>query len=173
MSADPKKKALIATLFAKHAARVRRVLSRRVRRQAEIEELVQEVYLRMLRVSNIETLQNPEAYLCTVASNLAKEHAARERFTHRAIDMDDPSVQDQLAELPAFGAQIDADVRIERLREVLRTLSPKCHAAVVLAYWHGMSYQAIAERLGISPNMVKKYLSQALVKCRLRMARLG
>jgi RNA polymerase sigma-70 factor (ECF subfamily) len=87
--------------------------------------------------------------------------------------MDDPSVQDQLAELPAFGAQIDADVRIERLREVLRTLSPKCHAAVVLAYWHGMSYQAIAERLGISPNMVKKYLSQALVKCRLRMARLG
>ncbi len=36
-----------------------------------------------------------------------------------------------------------------------------------------LSYEEIAQRLGVSSNMVKKYLSKALVHCRRRMARLG
>jgi RNA polymerase sigma-70 factor (ECF subfamily) len=126
----------------------------------------------MLRVPDIETLQNPEGYLYAVAGNLAKEHGLRERAARQSVDADDPSVQEHLAETPKFCEYVDQEARIKRLHEVLRTLPPKCHAAVVMANWYGMSYEAIAERLKISPNMVKKYLSQALVKCRLRMGRL-
>jgi DNA-directed RNA polymerase specialized sigma24 family protein len=36
-----------------------------------------------------------------------------------------------------------------------------------------MRYEDIAEQLGVSTNMVKKYLSQGLMHCRRRMARLG
>jgi RNA polymerase sigma-70 factor (ECF subfamily) len=56
---------------------------------------------------------------------------------------------------------------------VIDQLSPKCRAALILQYWHGLSYEEIGQRLGVSSNMVKKYLSQALVHCRRRMARLG
>jgi RNA polymerase sigma-70 factor (ECF subfamily) len=56
---------------------------------------------------------------------------------------------------------------------VLDQLSPKCRAAVVLQYWHGLTYEEIGQQLGISANMVKKYLSQAIVHCRRRMAKLG
>ena len=171
MAADSKK-VLIERLFAEQAGRLRAFLSRRVRRQPDVAELVQEVYLRMLRVRDIETLRNPEAYLYTIASNLAKEHAAQEHSAQQALDVDDPAVQEQLADLPAFGAYVDKEARIKRLREVLRQLPPKCQAAVVMAYWHGMSYEAIAARLEISPNMVKKYLSQAVIHCRRRMGRL-
>ena len=87
--------------------------------------------------------------------------------------MDDPLVQEQLAELPSFGGELDTEQRTRRLREVLGELSPKCRAAVELAYWHELSYEEIALRLGISAHMVKKYLSQGLVHCRRRMARLG
>jgi RNA polymerase sigma factor (sigma-70 family) len=82
-------------------------------------------------------------------------------------------MQEQLAELPALAVELDAEQRIARLRQVLQQLPPKCHAAVVMQYWHGLSYEEIAQRLGISTHMVKKYLSQALVHCRRRMARLG
>jgi RNA polymerase sigma factor (sigma-70 family) len=167
------KRALIERLFVEQGGRLRAFLGRRVRRQPEIAELVQEVYVRMLGVRDIESLRNPEAYLYTVASNLAKEHAVRERAAQQAIDLDDPSVQELLAEVPAFGASIDTEQRVKRLRQLLRQLPPKCHAAVVLAYWHGLTYDAIAERLDVSPHMVKKYLSQALMHCRRRMARLG
>jgi RNA polymerase sigma-70 factor (ECF subfamily) len=118
-------------------------------------------------------IRNPEAYLYTVASNLAKEHARHERQDGAALDVDDPLVQEQLAELPAFASQLDAEQRIKRLREVLQQLPRKCQAAVALQYWQGLSYEEIAQRLGVSTHMVKKYLSQALVHCRRRMARLG
>ena len=74
---------------------------------------------------------------------------------------------------PSFAGQLDREKTIKRLREVLDQLSPKCRAAVVLQYWHGLTYEEIGQRLGVSANMVKKYLSQAIVHCRRRMARLG
>jgi RNA polymerase sigma factor (sigma-70 family) len=81
-------------------------------------------------------------------------------------------VQDHLGVLDEAGAIIDHEHRVTRLREVLGQLSPKCRAVVVLQYWHGMSYEDIASRLGMSTHMVKKYLAQGLSLCRRRMARM-
>jgi RNA polymerase sigma factor (sigma-70 family) len=167
------KKSLLERLFSEQGGALRAFLYRRVRKHPDAAELAQEVYVRMLRVPDMTSIRNPEAYLYAVASNLAKEHAHREARDKSVLDIDDPLVQEQLAELPPFAGQLDRDTRIARLREVLGQLSPKCRAAVVLQYWHGLSYEEIGERLGVSTNMVKKYLSQALVHCRRRMARLG
>jgi RNA polymerase sigma factor (sigma-70 family) len=169
--AEPRR-ALVERLFAEHGSALRAFFFRRVRRQPEAAELAQEVYVRMLRVPDLDAIRNVEAYLYTVASNLAREHASASH-PRDTLDVADPAIQEQLAELPSFSGQIDAEQRVKRLREVLRELSPKCHTAVVLAYWHGRSYEEIARELGVSSNMVKKYLSQALVHCRRRMARLG
>jgi len=167
------KKTLVERLFADHGSSLQAFLYKRVRRRPDAVDLAQEVYVRMLRVPDMEAIRNPESYLFTVASNLAKEHARRDRRDWAALDVEDPLVEAQLAELPAFGGELDRAARIKRLREVLQQLPPKCHAAVVMQYWHGMSYEEIAQRLGVSTHMVKKYLSQALVHCRRRMARLG
>jgi RNA polymerase sigma factor (sigma-70 family) len=167
------KKTLIERLFKEQRGALQAFLYRRVRKLPEASDLAQEVYVRMLRAPEIESIRNPEAYLFTVASNLAKEHAQREGRTSAHLDIDDPFVQEQLAELPGFAGEIDTAERVKRLQEVLQQLSPKCRAAVELQYWHGLRYEEIALRLGISTNMVKKYLSQALVHCRRRMARLG
>jgi len=166
-------KTLVERLFSEHGGALQAFLYRRVRKHPDAAELAQEVYVRMLRVTDMGAIRNPEAYLYTVASNLAKEHARNERKDAAALNVDDPLVQEQLAELPSFGGQLDHEQRIRRLREVLQQLPAKCQAAVVLQYWHGQSYEEIAQRLGISTHMVKKYLSQALLHCRRRMARLG
>src|SRR3954447_14501229 len=101
------KKALMERLFTEHGERMRAFFGKRLRRQPEVAELVQEVYLRMLRVRDIDLIQNPEAYLYTVASNLAKEHAMQARGFQQPLELEDPSVQAQLAELPTFGHDID------------------------------------------------------------------
>lgn len=167
------KKTLVGRLFAEHGGALQSFLYRRVRRHPDAADLAQEVYVRMLRVPDMAAIRNPEAYLYTVASNLAKEHARQELKDGAALDVDDPVLQEQLAELPPFDGQLDTEQRVRRLREVLRQLPAKCQAAVMLQYWNGLSYEEIAQRLGISTHMVKKYLSQALVHCRRRMARLG
>jgi len=167
------KKLLVERLFTEQRAALQAFLFRRVRKLPEASELAQEVYVRILRVPEIESIRNPEAYLYAVASNLAKEHAQRARKDSMHLDIDDPLVQEQLAQLPGFGAELDTAQRVKRLHEVLLQLSPKCRAAVELQYWHGLRYEEIALRLGVSTNMVKKYLSQALMLCRRRMSRLG
>jgi len=167
------KKALVERLFAEHGGALRTFFYRRVHHRPDAAELAQEVYLRMLRIRDIDAIRNPEAYLYTVASNLAQEHRALAQRHVTAIDIDDATGPELIAELPGVMGQVDTVQRVNRLREVLQQLSPKCRAAVVLQYWHGMSYEEIAVQLGVSTHMVKKYLSQALAHCRRRMARLG
>jgi RNA polymerase sigma-70 factor (ECF subfamily) len=166
------KKALVERLFVEHGGALRAFFRRRVQ-ASDAAELAQEVYLRMLRIGDTDSIRNPEAYLYTVASNLVREHRVLERRYVGGGDGDDLAADSLLADLPALGGEIDTEQRIKRLREVLGQLSPKCQAAVALQYWHGMSYAEIAAQLGISTHMVKKYLSQALAHCRRRMARLG
>jgi RNA polymerase sigma factor (sigma-70 family) len=173
MAAAEPKPSLVERLFAEHRGALQTFFLRRIRAKADAADLAQEVYVRMLRVPDMEAIRNPEAYLFTVASNLAKEHYRHERRDCGALNVEDPLIEAQLAELPAFGGELDRAVRIKRLREVLQQLPPKCHAAVVMQYWQGMSYEEIAQRLGVSTHMVKKYLRQALIHCRRRMARLG
>ena len=89
------------------------------------------------------------------------------------VDIDEASVQEQLGTLPAYDGDLDATQRVARLGIVLQQLRPKCRAAVELRFTQGLSYRAIAMHLGVSPQMAKKYVAQALGHCRRRMARLG
>lgn len=170
--ADPRK-GLVERLFAEHGRALQAFFYRRIRTKSDAPDLAQEVYVRMLRVSDIAAIRNPELYLYTVANNLVKEHAVLDHRRACSVDLDEATVQQQLGELPAFDGQLDTTQRVTRLRTVLAQLPPKCRAAVVLYYRHDLSYQEIADRLGISSHMVKKYLAQALGHCRRRMARLG
>jgi RNA polymerase sigma-70 factor (ECF subfamily) len=168
-----RKKSLVERLFAEHRAALQAFFHQRIRTKSDAPDLAQEVYVRMLRVSDTDAIRNPELYLYTVANNLVKEHAVLDRRQASGIDIDEATVQHQLGELPAFDGQLDTTQRVVRLRVVLAQLRPKCRAAVILQYRHGLSYQEIADRLGVSTHMVKKYLAQALSHCRRRMARLG
>ena len=168
-----RKSTLVEKLFAEHRSALQGFFQRRIRTKADAPDLAQEVYLRMLRVSDSDAIRNPELYLYTVANNLVKEHAVLDRRQASDVDIDDTTVQQQLGDLPAFDGELDAAQRVLRLRVVLAQLSPKCRAAVVLHYKHGLHYQEVAERLGVSVHMVKKYLAQALVHCRRRMTRLA
>ena len=167
------KNALVKQLFAAHRGALQAFFYRRVRQRADASDLAQEVYLRMLRVKDLSTIRSPEAYLFTIAANLAQEHNVKSRASGRSLDINDDAVQEQLAELPSFGQECDAEARGQRLQEVLLELPAKCQAAVALHYWRGLSYAEVGTQLGISSHMVKKYVQRALAHCRRRMARLG
>jgi len=167
------KKALIERLFAAQGRALQAFFYRRTRQPTDAADLAQEVYVRMLRIKDPDTIADMDAYLFTVASNLAREHAAREGRRGIKVDVEDRAVLEELAESSGFDAQIDVTNQVKRLREVLRQLPPRWHAAVVMQYVQGLSHREIADRLGVSVSMVKKYLGQALGRCRRRMVRLG
>ncbi len=173
MSAAEPKPSLVGRLFAEHRAALQSFFLRRIRSKADAADLAQEVYVRMLRIRDLESIRNPVHYLYTVANNLVKEHAVLDRRQASGIDIDEAPAHEQLETLPAFDGELDATQRVARLGIVLKQLRPKCRAAVELRFTHGLSYRAIATHLGVSPQMARKYVAQGLGHCRRRMARLG
>ena len=166
---DPKKR-FIEKLFAEHGGALQRYIYRRIRTKSDAPDLAQEVYARMLRVSDTEAIRNPQLYLYTVASNLVKEYAVRQLRLTTSPELDETSVAEPLGELPALDSQLESSQMVERLGTVLEQLPSRWRTALILQHRYGLTYQQIAERLGVSSNMVKKYLAQGLAHCRRDMA---
>jgi RNA polymerase sigma factor (sigma-70 family) len=161
----------IERLFAKHGRTLQAYISRRIRNKADAQDLAQEVYVRMLRVTDTEAIRNPQFYLYTVASNLVKERALLDQRQASQLDIDEASVQQQLGQLPPLDDQLEVTQQAARLRAVVEQLPIKYGTALILQHRYGLTYQQIADCMGVSPSMVKKYLAQALGHCRSHMAR--
>ncbi len=166
------KKTFVERLFAEHRNALQAFFYRRIKTKHDAADLVQEVYLRILRVKDADAILNPEGYLYTVASNLVHEHYVLSERQPVPFDLDHPLIESELGRPAGFEEWFDMETRVARLRDVLAQLPPKCRATVHLKYQHGLSYQEIAEHLGVSPHMVQKYLGMALAHCRRRMERM-
>ncbi len=156
-------------VFAASGRKLRAFLRRRVRNAADVPDLAQEVYLRLLRLPDSTSVENPEAYVFAVAGNLVREQALIAKRAGRAVSPEDPAVEADLSFLPGFEAQVDAARQETQLQIALGELSPKCRAAVVMQYRDGLSYSEIAARLQVSTNMVTKYRAQAITHFRNRL----
>jgi RNA polymerase sigma factor (sigma-70 family) len=162
----------IEQLFAEKSAAVQAFFRRRLRPglASEAPDLTQEVYSRLLNAGQQRAIQDPEAYLFTIARHLLEEHAVAERRRSQRIDFSDAVAAASSIEL-GIDSEIDRDSLSPLLDDALRELSPPCRAAVVMAYYEGLSYREIAERLGVSKPMIQKYLAQAISHCRRRLLR--
>lgn len=165
----------IDELFTEKSVAVRSFFQRRLRAEfrADAPDLAQEVYSRMLKAAQQRRIEDPEAYLFTIARHLLEEHAVAERRRMRSVELADPAVTAALSVDAALDQAVDEQAVAAVLRTGINELSPPCRAAVVMAYEDGLSYREIAERLGVSKPMVQKYIAQAIAYCRQRMLRRG
>jgi RNA polymerase sigma factor (sigma-70 family) len=158
---------LVEGLVASHGAQLRRYLLSRVRNVADVPDIVQEVYLRMMRVPNVESVRSPEAYLFTVAQHVVQQHTLKSSATPPSADlalMLSERGRDASHLDPAL--EVHAQEVLESLQAGLDALSPKLRATFLLSRRDGLSFDEIAVRLGTTRHMVKKYLMKALTKLR-------
>ncbi len=149
-----------------HGHRLRRYLASRMSRApADVHDLMQEVYLRLLRMPKHEAVRNPQAYLFTVAHHVLYEHRMRQSAAPEAVEIDDLlNVESHLFYDPLD--QLVARQELEVIDRSLRQLSPRVHATFVLHRRFGFSLQEIAQHFGVSQPMVKKYLAKAVLHCK-------
>ncbi|MFC4726704.1 RNA polymerase sigma factor [Coralloluteibacterium thermophilus] len=163
-------KAGFARMFAEHRATLRGFFTRRGGGE-DADDLVQEAYLRLLRAwqGRGEAIAAPEAYLYTVALNLAREQAVKRRAS--------PLGQEELERLATvLGSDACAEQEAERAQRrrrilaLLAGLPERTRTVLVMQYRDGLSYRQIGERLGISTHAVKKHVVRGLSECRRAMA---
>lgn len=134
--------------------RVRLALARRLNNPADIDDLAQEVFLRLLRVPR-PLVQNPEAYLYRMALNVAEDWRAR---AVNARDHSAPVEQLAASEEPEGEvAQREQDSTIQR---ALDSLPFTARTAVLLHVVDGLSYYEVAAHMGVSRRAVQRYVSK-------------
>ena len=142
-----------------------RFLARRLRSAADARDLAHEAYVRLLRVKRKDLIRDPQAYLYRIAVNILYEFELKKKADAIGLAR---CAECQVAE--ANSGRLEQDVEMlqacGRIEAVLGALSPRCRAVFILYRRDGLSYKEIGARIGISTNMVKKYLARALRHCR-------
>lgn len=146
-----------------------RFISKRVRTIADARDLAQEAYVRLLRMERKELIRHPRAYLYRIAANILYEFELKRKADVAGLAR---WTEEQLLDRGASLVEGDGEevVLCSRIDLLLQELSPKCRAVLILHRRDGMTYEEVGRQIGISPSMVKKYLSQGLRHCRERLA---
>lgn len=161
----------VARLAADHGEDLLRFLSRRARTAADAREVAQEVYVRLLRMDRKDRIRDPRAYLYRIAVNLLHEFELKRQAEAEGLRGWAP---EQVADENALRADSGAEAQLigRKLGEVLGELSAKCRAVLIMHRRDGMTCDEIADRLGISRSMVKRYLGNGLRHCCARLEEL-
>lgn len=171
------KQALVADIEKQHGARLRRFLASRLRKSliADVPDLVQEVFLRLLRIDHLESVRSSEAYLFTVAFHVMHQHILRRAAIPETVEISALINEMESAPENEPSLELERHQQMQELQRALAGLSPKAQAVLLLHRRDGFTLEEIGAKLGVSRAMAAKYLSKALVHCRasLRQEKVG
>jgi RNA polymerase sigma factor (sigma-70 family) len=156
---------LVEQLQQTEEGRLRRFFLRRLRNREDAADATQETFLRLLTAAPKEDLRNPHAYLFQVAKSVA--HGVTARLMRDSALFSEDLDQTQVADdAPSPERVVAARQQLALLIETILALPPKCRVVFVLSRLEGLSNGEIAEKLGVSRNMVEKHIIRALMACR-------
>lgn len=154
----------ITHLIKTYDEELRRVIFRRCGCIDMAADIVQETYQRMLSGGLWRQADNPRALLHRIAANLATDYQRRNAVRDKYVDQTD-TLPDWIAE--ADNTQPDRILanreHLEQMAVIVNKLPPKCRTVFIMRKIDELSHTEIAERLGISRNMVEKHLRNALL----------
>lgn len=152
----------VAALYAGHHGWLVGWLRRRLGCPHNAGDLAHDTFLRLLVAPGLDDIREPRAWLTTVAHGLMVNHLRRRELERAYLDVLatqpealSPSPEERALVLETLVA-IDA---------ALDGLPPKARQAFLLSQLDGLGYAEIAERLGVSVSMVKKYMLKAVTHC--------
>jgi len=155
--------ALIETLSRRFRVPLLRFFEKRIgRRHGEIEDLVQEVFVRLADNGRIESIERLESYLFTTAANLLRDRqrrlAARASEAHESYDeeMHGSARETHSPERALLGAQA-----IQQLVAALYELPERTRTVWVLYHLQDLPHAEIAHRLRIAVSTIEKHMGRA------------
>lgn len=138
-----------------------RYFSRRVRDQSEIEDLVQEVFARVVKRDNAQSIEHLGSYLYQIAASVlvdrSRRRAVRQADAHVPFDPDLHGEQDIDPERILSGRE---DLRAATA--ALLSLPERTRTIFVLHRLEGLRSRDVAARLGVSLSTVEKHMIRAV-----------
>ena len=133
-----------------------------VGRHDQAEDLTQDVFLRLFKsLDTFDRRANFQTWLISVSRNLCIDHYRSVRKERETINRDvDPADLSPAAPTRSPQAALELQDRVRLLRLALDTLAPTLRTAVMLRDIRELSYQEIADRLGLPEGTVKSRINR-------------
>lgn len=157
---------------------LRKTLARSVSRLVppkEIEDIVQETYVRVCQVENREDIRFPRSFMLKTAKNLALDYAKRAetRLTESPDEDTDWDIYQRDTDEDETFNRVAANQEFAHFCDAVRLLPLQCRKTFILRKVYGYSQKEIAERLDISENTVEKHIATGIKRCAQYMATLN
>lgn len=142
----------------------------------EVEDIVQETYVRLCQVEQPKSISEPRSFLYRTAKNLALDHLKKAE-TRLAASPED-GIDSLLEQVGADALNDDTlqsvvtDQEFTHFCEAVRQLPVACRKVFVLKKVYGYSQKEIAKMMNISESTVEKHIAQGMKKSMIYMMRL-
>ena len=169
---DPEVTRWFAVEVQPHGPALRAYLSHQFPSLSEVDDLVQESFMRVLRAREKGVVRVPKALLFTSARHLALDAIRRQRVVQF----------DSMAEVTDSSVFIDGDdvaesvsrtQELDLLSKAIQSLPHRCRQVLTLRTAYGMSQKQIAAKLGITENVVEKKMAEGIRRCSAFFGRHG
>ena len=155
-----------------HDSSLKAYLRRSFPHVRDVDDVVQESYLRLWRIHATQTIRSAKAFLFTVARHVALDIVRR----------DHGSPIDSMADLTALSAVddslstialIDQQDKIRFLGQALARLPERTREIVVFRKFEGISQKEVARQLRLSEAAVEHHVSRGLKRCEAHLRKCG
>ena len=160
-----------------YSGQVYALLTRFLGRSSAREDMVQEVFLRVIRAKDrYEPTARFTTWLYRIVFNLAVNETQRSRgraawSLDQPIGDDDGPTHDALDEDAADPSDgLERDDAVQAVRAAIASLPDNQRLALVLAKYHDMPYVEIGQVLGSSEKAIKSLIHRAREALRARLA---
>jgi RNA polymerase sigma factor (sigma-70 family) len=148
-----------------HSARVYRLAYRLTGNTHDAEDLTQEVFVRVFRSLSSYTPGTFEGWLHRITTNLFLD-MARRRQRIRFEGLGDDTAQRLRGDEPTPAQVFDERHLDGDIQAALKALAPEYRAAVVLCDIEGLSYEEIADTLGVKLGTVRSRIHRGRAQLR-------
>ena len=129
----------------------------------DVEDIVQETYVRICQVENKSPIRDPQAFMLRTARNLALDHLKRAetRLTEGVGDIDDVA----FSALDTTYTQAVSDQDFALFCEAIRELPRQSRRAFILKKVYGYSLKEIMVEMNLGQPTIETHIVNATKKC--------
>jgi RNA polymerase sigma-70 factor (ECF subfamily) len=129
---------------------------------SEAEDAAQETFIRAYtRLDTYDPERKFSSWLLAIASHYCVDQLRRRRMLYLSMEDLPPMIELAMPMATQPEQVVIRDQDSSAVQQLLNTLPPPYRTPVILRYWYDMSYQEIAESMGVTESTVKTRLHRA------------